>query len=200
MDESTAQVLTGALGVFGTLAGGVVGHLLAGRSEKARLRREDSARWLVDQRLAAARFIAAAKAVEKAVYDAAAFLQAPEGSERDEWLDGAMNLLASPESGTGHLCAGDRAILLELDEEIMAKLEVLMELEAELSLLLVGTPRAASSDVIDAALTAGSNIEAYAPAKVAYEAVFDLRRLIDAFVAEVQQLIRVASSPSRTGA
>lgn len=198
MDAATMQVLTGSLGVVGALGGVWLGHVLANRTERSRAEREDAVRWLDDQRAIATQFVASARSIEKATYGACAFLRAPEGTPREVWLDGALNLLASPPQGSTYLTAVDREILLEMNYDLMDQIDQLMALEAEVSLLFVGPVRDCASTVIDLALSASGQIEAYSPAGQAYAATFQLRDAVDEFVHVTQQQLRIpgTSTPS----
>lgn len=92
----------------------------------------------------------------------------------------------------------DREILLEMNYDLMDQIDQLMALEAEVSLLFVGPVRDCASTVIDLALSASGQIEAYSPAELAYAATFQLRDAVNEFVHVTQQQLRIpgTSTPS----
>ena len=58
MDETTVQLLVASVGVAGTLAGALLGQLLAGRAERQRRLAENQSRWLADSLRVNTRFLA----------------------------------------------------------------------------------------------------------------------------------------------
>lgn len=190
--EGLAQVFVAALGIVGTLAAALLTQWLARRAERERRRSEDETRWLPNRLDVATELLGRAETTYRRLYSAAAFHNAPEGTDREVWLGGHMNLLATPEAGVPDiLSAEDREILVEAEFQVGDELEAMEILVSRMALLGSATEAAAARTMYERLWDVEGELEVYAPASHMYAALDAARPAIDAFSAAVRAGLRV---------
>lgn len=183
-------VIVALLGIAGTLSAALLTQRASARAEMDRRRAADRDRWL-DERLKVARsVIATAETIEWKLYSNCAHLTS-EGS-REDWLPGYTTVLLIPHEGIpGVIDDITREILVESHELLSPKFDELSLLAAEVQ--LIGSEEEADlvEQLVDALLTAASNVEAFAPADDGYAAVLSAQAKRKEFMAASRASLRV---------
>jgi hypothetical protein len=187
-------VVVALLGIAGTRSAALLTQRAAARAEAERRTAADRDRWLSERLRVTRTVLAVAETIERQLYSDCAFLTAKPGP-RSTWLAGHMNVLATPEEGIeGVLDAEVRAILVDSQLELSPKYDELSVLAAEVQVIGSSEEGALINDLIDALLTAGSNVEAFAPHEQAYDAVLAARTIRLEYIAAARKSLRVDSA------
>jgi len=184
-------VVVALLGIAGTLLAALLTQRGSARAEADRRRAADRDRWLANRLELTRKVLATAEAVERQLHSDCAFLTAEPGP-RSSWLGGHLNVLATPEEGVaGVLDAEARAILLESQDEWSPKIDELMGLSAEVQLICSTEEGELVDQLLDALLTAASNVEAFTPPDEAYAALSSAMAARKAYTASARRSLRV---------
>lgn len=188
MDETTVQLLVASVGVAGTLAGALLGQLLAGRAERQRRLAENQSRWLADSLRVNTRLLAGSLSLERDLWSAAAQL---DRDDRPVRMPAHTTILLTPEQGIpGVFDEVTRSILVEAVEDAFERLDALEEVAAEIA--LVGTVEEVDSarGLHEALWDVAGGLESYQPSDVVADAVERARAARDAFTSASRQALR----------
>mgnify|MGYP006908185442 CR=1 FL=1 len=188
MDETTVQLLVASVGVAGTLAGALLGQILAGRAERRRQLAENRSRWLADSLRVNTRFLAGSLSLERDLWSAVAQL---DRDDRPVRMPDHTTILLTPEQGIpGVFDEVTRSILVDAVEDAFERLDALEEVAAEIA--LVGTVEEVDSAraLHEALWDVAGGLESYQALDVVADAVERARAARDAFTSASRRALR----------
>jgi hypothetical protein len=179
MDADTVQLITGTVGVAGTLAGALLSQLLARRNEKDRWVSENRSRWLEERLRLNSELLSNAIKIEREMFSAASFLTRDPDEEKA--LEFTSIYMIPEDRIDGVLDGETRSILVEALEDAWEASNSIETLIAQVE--LPGTPKEskAANELYEQLLNIMGMVESFADFDTAYDTILAGKEMRERF-------------------